>query len=73
LPYGKPGLTIYSHYLYVHTVCRYLCCYKLTMRVYCTVKNFGGEKTLANLVNHNNSPTFFANFPVLQYGVHAET
>ena len=25
-------------------------------------KNFGGEKTLANLMNHNNTPTFFANF-----------
>ena len=31
-------------------------------RMYRTVKNFEGEKTLANLANHNNSPTFFANF-----------
>jgi len=32
---------------------------------YCTVKkNFGGDKTLVNLVNHNNLPTFFTNFPV---------
>jgi len=29
---------------------------------YRTVKNFGGEKTLANLANHNNSPTFFCQF-----------
>ena len=29
---------------------------------YRTVKYFGGGKTLANLANHNNSPTFFANF-----------
>ena len=34
-----------------------------TMVIYCTVKNFGEENTLANLVNHNNSLTFFANFP----------
>jgi len=26
---------------------------------YCTVKKFEGKKTLANLANHNNSPTFF--------------
>ena len=26
-------------------------------------QNFGGEKTLANLVNHHNSPSFFANIP----------
>jgi len=32
--------------------------------IYRTVKNFGGEKSLANLANHNNLPTFFANFPV---------
>ena len=25
---------------------------------YCTVRNFGGEKTLVNLVNQNNLPTF---------------
>jgi len=30
--------------------------------IYHTVKNFGGEKTLANLANHNNSPTFFRQF-----------
>jgi len=29
---------------------------------YSTVKNLGGEKTLANLVNHNNLPTFFCQF-----------
>jgi len=29
---------------------------------YHTVKNFGGEKTLANLANHNNSPSFFRQF-----------
>jgi len=29
---------------------------------YRTVKNFGGEKTLTNLANHNNSPTFFHQF-----------
>jgi len=33
--------------------------------IYRIVKNFGGEKTLANLANHKNLPTFFANFPVL--------
>jgi len=31
---------------------------------YRTVKNFGGEKTLAN---HNNSPTFFRQFSCFQY------
>jgi len=43
------------------------------VKEYRTVKNFGGEKTLANLVNHNNSPTFFTNFPVLQYGAPAKS
>ena len=27
------------------------------------VPNFGREKTLANLANHHNSPSFFANIP----------
>ena len=26
-------------------------------------QNFGGEKTLANLANRHNSPSFFANIP----------
>ena len=30
---------------------------------YRTVKNFGGERTLVNLANHHNSPSFFANIP----------
>ena len=29
---------------------------------YRTVKNFGGEKTLANLVNRHNSPSFLCQF-----------
>ena len=36
--------------------------YLILVLCYRIVKNFGGEKTLANLANHNNSPTFFANF-----------
>ena len=30
--------------------------------MYRTVKNFGGEKTLANLVNRHNLPSFFCQF-----------
>jgi len=46
--------------------------FKVLNLTYHTVKNFGGEKTLANLANHNNSPTFFANFPVfVTQGVHS--
>jgi len=38
---------------------------------YRTVKNFGGEKTLTNLANHNNSPTFFRQFSCFAiWGVH---
>ena len=29
---------------------------------YCTVKNFGGEKILANLAKYQNSPSFFRQF-----------
>ena len=31
--------------------------------VYRIEQNFGGEKTLANLANRHNSPSFFANIP----------
>ena len=30
--------------------------------IYRTVKNFGGEKILANLVKYQNSPSFFRQF-----------
>ena len=30
---------------------------------YCIEQNFGGEKTLTNLANRHNSPSFFANIP----------
>ena len=30
--------------------------------MYCIVKNFGGEKTLTNLANRHNSPSFFCQF-----------
>ena len=33
-----------------------------TFAIYCTVKNFGSEQTLTNLVNYSNSPSFLANF-----------
>ena len=33
---------------------------------YRTVKNFGGENTVANLANHHNLPSFFANFYLVQ-------
>ena len=31
--------------------------------IYRIEQNFGGEKTLANLANRHNSPSFFANIP----------
>ena len=31
-------------------------------------QNFGGEKTLANLANRHNSPSFFANIPDEAHG-----
>ena len=32
---------------------------KVYFNIYCTVKNMGGKKSLAN---YRNSPSFFANF-----------
>ena len=44
--------------VYTASIHEYISC----LIKYRTVKNFGGEKTLANLANHNNSPTFFCQF-----------
>ena len=41
---------------------------------YCIEQNFGGEKTLANLANHHNLPSFLPIFPmkhvVMQFTTH---
>ena len=46
---------------------------KITLHMYRTVKNFGSEKTLANLANYSNSPSFlpiFCRQSVLLYGIY---
>ena len=45
----------YAYCVYMYCMCMYTCMYRIE-------QNFGGEKTLANLANRYNSPSFFRQY-----------